>query len=737
MERALRSLPEPIVSAIASGRVASPPQVLLRLLRMVDDDGATMVELAELIERDPGLCARILTAANSPALRRGNPLHSMENCLVALGTRLVRSIATCLSVQSMFERHSGAAAPDLAAFWTHSLLVAELSRELASASACARPDEAYLAGLLHDVGELILLAALGVPYARLLAACTDEDTLPAMENETLGTHHGEIGTWLVDQWQLDSAFADGILFHHVPAPQIVSAAPLPQLVWLAHALTGAGNFPAEGQSDGPAGIPSELSALAETMFGPALAARLASLREQAERQTRQVGEALGIAPPARRQGDGAWGLPQLPPQLPQPPADASAAAAAAEIDAHIGGLAAMQPLQQELLDLEDDAELLLALRESARILFDLNRLAFLRHDPRTGKLSGAGIDGQPPIFRQVDIPLEAHRSLAASAALARELRSTFDARPRDAESLIDAQFARAFATEGLLCVPMATKKRTFGVMVAGLGAAQYTRLARHLSWLLDFGRIAAMSLESLHAAQDCRRQAEDEAGARFARQARRVVHEAGNPLGIIKSYLKILDTKLPGDAGVRQELEVLSEEIDRVAGIVRRMSEIPAAPLVAGGLDVGELLREMLALYGEALLKNKGIALETQLPAKPLRVACERDGLKQIILNLWKNAAEALSAGERFSIAVSDRVIHDGRAFVEIRMDDTGPGMPEAALRRLRGEEDAGAGPRGLGLSIVRVLARRQGIVVTCRSRAGEGTSIALLLPEEPMKDRE
>lgn len=737
MERAMRSLPEPIVNAIASGRVASPPQVLLRLLRMVDDDGATIVELAELIERDPGLCARILTAANSPALRRGNPLHSMENCLVALGTRLVRSIATCLSVQSMFERHSGAAAPDLAAFWTHSLLVAELSRGLASASASARPDEAYLAGLLHDVGELILLAALGAPYARLLAACPDEDTLPAMENETLGAHHGEIGTWLVDQWQLDSAFADGILFHHAPAPQIVSAAPLPQLVWLAHALAGAGDFPAEGKSDGSAGIPPELSALAETMFGPALAARLASLREQAERQTRQVGEALGIAPPARKQGDGAWGLPQLPPQLPQPPADASAAAAGAEIDARIGGMAALQPLQQELLDLESDAELLLALRESARILFDLNRLAFLRHDPRTGKLSGAGIDGQPPIFRQVDIPLEAHRSLAASAALARELHSTFDARPRDAESLIDAQFARAFAAEGLLCVPMATKKQTFGVMVAGLGAAQYARLARRLPWLLDFGRIAALSLESLHAAQACRQQAEDEAGARFARQTRRVVHEAGNPLGIIKSYLKILDTKLPEDAGVRQELEVLSEEIERVAGIVRSMSEIPAAPPAAGGLDVGELLRELLALYGEALLKNKGIALETQLQATPVRVACERDGLKQILLNLWKNAAEALSSGDRFSITVSDRVIHDGRPFVEIRMDDTGPGMPEAALRRLHGEEDGGAGPRGLGLSIVGVLARRQGIAVTCRSRTGGGTSIALLLPGEPSKNRE
>ncbi len=102
------SLPEPIRQAMESGRVPSPPQVLLRLLQMVDDDGTTMSELARLVEQDPGLCTRVLTAANSPAIRRGNPMRSIESCLIALGTRLVRSIATCLSVQSLFDERAAA-----------------------------------------------------------------------------------------------------------------------------------------------------------------------------------------------------------------------------------------------------------------------------------------------------------------------------------------------------------------------------------------------------------------------------------------------------------------------------------------------------------------------------------------------------------------------------------------------------------------------------------------------------
>jgi HD-like signal output (HDOD) protein len=90
-------------------------------------------------------------------------------------------------------------------------LVAELSRSLATATGYHQPDEAYLAGLLHDVGELILLSALGEPY--LQAPCrlsAMKAALAEMETENaFGVHHGEIGTWLADQWHLDSPFADG------------------------------------------------------------------------------------------------------------------------------------------------------------------------------------------------------------------------------------------------------------------------------------------------------------------------------------------------------------------------------------------------------------------------------------------------------------------------------------------------------------------------------------------------
>lgn len=710
----MHKLPEPILHAIESGRVPSPPQLLLRLLQMVDDDQTSVGDLAKLVRQDPGLSTRVLSIANSPALRRGSELRSLENCLTALGTRLVRSIATCLSIQNLFERRSGISATDLSGFWVHSLIVAELSRSLAVSANHPHPEEAYLAGLLHDIGELILLSALGEPYAQLLASTSDEDALQAMETAQFGVHHGEIGTWLTDKWHLDSSFADGILFHHAKLEEIVTADLLPQIVWLAHAIAASEE------------IAPEMVAFHQQIANPPGGIDLEILRQRAETQTKQISEALGFTPPEKVCALQVWKNLQVEPHQQAPEISAES-----ELSSMIGGMALLQPLQQDLFELESDAEVLLSLKESARILFDLNRLAFLLYSPTEKKLSGASIGDQPAIFRQVKLHPEEHRSLVSAAAFKKKIQCSFDPQATPQNALIDIQFARALGSAGLLCIPMIGRNRIAGVMVCGLSQAQFSRLSRRLPWLLNFGRIATISLDSLQEAKDYRQQAEHDAASRFNKQARRVIHEAGNPLGIIKSYLKILDHKLPAEAGVRQELEVLNEEIDRVAGIVGRMNDIPKDQAPANGLDAGELVNELLLLYGDALFQAKGIKFEVSQPAESLRVKCERDSLKQILLNLWKNASEALVSGQQIKISLTDHVVHSGHAYIQVRMDDNGPGMSDAAMHSIHHPVDANrTGPRGLGLSIVGTLATRQGIPITCRSQAGKGTSIALLIPK-------
>ena len=715
----MHSLPDSIRHAIQSGRVPSPPQVLLRLLQLVDDDSTTMTELARLVGQDPGLCTRVLTAANSSAVRRGKELQSIESCLMALGTRLVRSIATCLSVRSLFEERGSGPEVDLADFWTHSLLVAEISRGLAVATHYPRADEAYLAGLLHDVGELIMLSALGEPYAQLLASCDSESSLSAMEVDLLGAHHGEIGTWLADQWHLDSPFADGILFHHQPPEQIVGAAQLAQVVWLAHALADDDE------------IPEAVGEVARLMFDNLDDSQLAALCARATQRMSMVADAIGMAAPAAGKPGAARGLPRVLGNRKRTTVDAQT-----EIASLIGNKALLQPLQDDLLGLDTDAEVFLALREAARILFDLSHLAFLLHDTTDGRLSGHNVSGQAAIFCQTRLLCETHRSLAAAAAVSNQVRCSHADRPPAPASLLDVQFARALCSNGLLCIPMTAHDRTTGVIVAGVSRDQYAALSRRLPCLLNFGRMAGGSLEHWRRARRVRTQTEEETAARFIQQTRRMVHEAGNPLTIIKGYLRILDGKLPPGAAAHRELEVLTEEIERVSSIVRRMSEIPAALTSAAAFDIGDLLRELLLLYRQPLFDARGIAVQMLLPAQPMDIGCDRDSVKQIVLNVWKNASEALANGQGITISLTGGLMHQGLRYVELRIEDNGPGMSAAAMEAIFHPLEARLGePRGIGLSIVGTLARRQGIPVTCRSQQGSGTVISFLLPNGKRSD--
>ncbi len=706
----MRRIPESVQESIDSGRIPSPPEILLRLMRTVEDEQATLGELATIVEQDPGLATRILSVANSPALRRGLELKNLETCLLALGTRLVRSLATCLSIQRLFNTNANLDASEIADFWSHSLLAGELARSVAELVEYPYPDNAYLSGLLHDIGEVIMRSAIGEPYCRFLNNSAENPRLQAEESQLFGTTHAEVGSWLIDQWGLDSVLADGVAFHHVSALQILTATALPQIVWVAQALcTDREKSPELGVVVNHSSLKLDMSAL--------LAAK-----ERSIQRTRQIADALGIAVaeefPRRR----------VVVSAPMPESPSQASTAEADLAAMVSGMALLQPLQQDLFQLGSDTEVLLALRESARILFDLPKVAILLANEKGDALSGDKVGAQNELFRQLSIPLIASRSLAAASVVGRQVRTTFD--QSEAPPLLDLQLARALAADGLLCIPMLARNRAIGVMICGLSEKQYGRLQRRVPWLANFGKIAAISLDAVIEAESQRQQIEKELTHQFTRHARQIIHEAGNPLGIIKSYLKILERKMPED-GVRQELTVLTEEIDRVANIVGHMTHAIKGSSEPRSIDLISILNDFLLLYADTLFTSKGIRIEMALPQGELPILANRDNLKQIILNLWKNASEALVAGKFFKISVSDNIIHDGNSYVQLRVDDNGPGITEETIQTIyRPKPTTDMSQRGIGLSVVGNLAKKEGILITCRSQIGSGTSIALLIPK-------
>lgn len=709
----MRDLPEGIAAAIESVDLPPLPQILVRFLKAVDDDLVSVNELTSLVRQDVALTARILSAANSASYGHHGSVTTIEDSLVVLGTRVVQSMATVLAVRRMFDGH-GTGRQQPAGFWMHSMLCADLARSIAEIVGYPRPDEAYLGGLLHNAGQLLLRSALDDRYESLISGSRDELEQLQRESSQLETQHAEIGAWLIDQWHLESSLADSVLFHHASLAEIATAGPLPRIVWAA-------NFCSRGRE------PDQAQASLATLFD-AKAERIVVLYPPALARTEALGKSLGIAAATAEDHGPDGGMARFGSHA------LCADRTEQAINEIVASKAMLAPLQSNLFGMESDAQLLLSLRESARILFGATRLAFLLISPRSGELTGAEVGGQPAIFGHTAIGLQSSSCLAAESIRRGVPLSSFEPPdPGSPVSLMDVQFMRALGSEGMLCVPMLAGHKPVGVMAFGLSRSQHAKLAKKLPWVSNFGRLGGVSLLAWRDAHAYERNAEEALAARLSQHTRRVLHEVGNPLSIIKSYLKILDSKLQDNDGLRGELGILREEIDRVSSIIRRMNDIPATGSGNALTEMNAVVRELLTLYGPPLFTSRGISLSSELPEGELFCACNRDVIKQIVLNLLKNASEAMGSGGAFSLFIRDGVHFDGIPYVEMTLGDTGPGLPPEAARRLSGEDPnpAPGGPRGIGLSVVSTLARQAGVRITTRSNHGRGTTASLLFPKK------
>ncbi|HJV66954.1 MAG TPA: HDOD domain-containing protein [Geomonas sp.] len=708
-------IPEAIRDSVEALRLPSMPQVLLRFLDLVEDGQASLDDLAALVGQDPSLSARFLAVANSPFLRRNQPSTSLAGCLNTLGPRLARTIVQCLVIDRGLSGTDAENVYRLGGIWGHSLRVAEMARAMAVLTRYHDCEVAYLAGLLHDIGQLLLLGSGAEHYGEWLQNVPLEAKLRDVEELLYHTDHAAIGAWLVDQWQPSSFLSDAILFHHQDRGDIVDADLLSKIVWSCHAIDTLDLESSLSSGD----IPPELATVS-SMLELDLAA-LCALQRQAREKVAALAGLLGITEGADQDGDSQRSR-QYQPAFPDD-----------ELEARVRDLAVMQLLQRDLSQLCREEEILVAVHECARILFGAGKLAFLYTDAERPLLSAPALAGQPLLLQQLEIRLDSGRSLAAAVAQGREPRSSFDKEPPVPPSLVDLQVARALGSEGVLYVPMSTAGRQVGVMAYGLSPAQHARLRGKLPRMARFAQQAAASIEGWRAMRGNEERMAATLNSRFQQHARKVVHEAGNPLGIIKNYLTIVAQKLPPELAAGQELEILGEEVDRVALILQRLGDLSEPPPATDSVDLNGMISGLLALYGESLFAARGIVVEKELSPSLLPVAGNRDSIKQILLNLWSNAAEALSSGDRLSIGTADNVILNGRFYVEIRLSDSGPGLPPDVMQCLFQPLDARRRPghSGIGLSIVASLIEGLDGLITCRSSVGSGTSFVILLPQE------
>ena len=148
-----------LLEDLESGQLQLPtlPEVALRVREVVDDENANAGQIAEIIAQDAALSARLIQVGNSPLYRGRQEIDRLPMVIARLGSKLVRNMVTSQVMKQMFQATNDEIDQRLRAVWEHSVQVAAIARALAGQCPGVMPDQAMLAGLLHDIGTLPIL----------------------------------------------------------------------------------------------------------------------------------------------------------------------------------------------------------------------------------------------------------------------------------------------------------------------------------------------------------------------------------------------------------------------------------------------------------------------------------------------------------------------------------------------------------------------------------------------------
>ena len=192
----------------------SLPEVVNYLIRSLKDDGADVDTIVHHINSDPAITARLLAAANAAGSGLSSPIHSAKQAFIVLGVD--RIIAIILGSALIHRFSTDGSGFDARLLWRHSLGVASCARVLAEQTG-VNPDAAFTAGLLHDIGQLLMYTAGPTDYVKTLELRRSEDTsLIAAEHAIFGYDHTHAGRALAQTWKLPVEIEEAISAHHDP-----------------------------------------------------------------------------------------------------------------------------------------------------------------------------------------------------------------------------------------------------------------------------------------------------------------------------------------------------------------------------------------------------------------------------------------------------------------------------------------------------------------------------------------
>ncbi len=198
------------------GTVASLPAVGQRVLALTENELTSSEELRDAIQGDPVLVARILRRLNSSYFGLSQKIADVRTAVNLLGVREIRNLAITVFMSKMFENDGTHGNYRREGLWSHSVSVGVCARLVSRVCGRSMPEEAYVGGLLHDIGLILLDQTLRRHFVRVLDEIGPDVPTCEAENQVLSFDHATLGGYVAQRWNFPSQIVDAITYHHHP-----------------------------------------------------------------------------------------------------------------------------------------------------------------------------------------------------------------------------------------------------------------------------------------------------------------------------------------------------------------------------------------------------------------------------------------------------------------------------------------------------------------------------------------
>jgi signal transduction histidine kinase/HD-like signal output (HDOD) protein len=694
------TMPDSLSEHINIENLPTIPHTLLELIRLFEQPCVEFNALADAVRKDPVVTARIFNLANSVYFRQWNKTSNLKQLLVVLGVEPVLQIALLCATEQIFTQEDDEGSLPVTTLWYRSVLCAHIAEEMAAMLGGKSKHEAYLGGLLHRLGQWVLMTNEPEDYLDKIDTTLDLKKTEALEKRLFNTCSSEIGAGIIRHWQVCPFIADAIEFQTRPPEALLDSTELVRILALSRILSEQ----SEPESAGSIYAASRFFELNNDI--------VQQIVERARTRTDSIVARFSS-------GDEAVDYTSAPVWLRE-----SRKLREKELRVEVKNHAMANTVRRHSLEHGDIRITLNQLRRDFCVLFGTEDLGFLLIDKNRSSLRGYDDLGTRAELNQVSIRFDNDISFAMQSFHADQV-SCSDEDKADVFSVPERQLENLFASKLLCFIPMSSCGVKKGLIVAPVSTCQWKYLSASRALLRLAGRIFAEALINADVAQKRKKQEQEELQLKL----RAAVHEMNNPLSIINNYLYLLSQELETEKG-REQIEIIQEEIARVGTLAAGLENVGDEPdRKRGHVQINTLIEKLVELLSGSLFEPRELKLHVDLDSNLEPIASVAGNLKQVFINLLKNAAEALPSKGEVWITTRDRVYKNQRQYVEIEIRDNGPGIDEAVLENLfQPVTSTKENHSGMGLAIVKHLIDEINGEISCSS-SNAGTRFQILLP--------